>query len=183
MRLRFLAGVLGAVALVAAVAYYAGFVYYSGELASLEGRQFVSAELGLSFRFPGAYTLTQLSAPGAETLMLIRREDVVAPEAGEGPTAITIALYDNPGGIRADTWAREDARSNFALSRDGTLSPQRLAGKDGVSFGWSGLYEGKTVAVSAPPRLYAFSVTWMTAEDAILRDFDALLASVRLENE
>lgn len=96
-------------------------------------------------------------------------------EGGEGPTAITVEAYQNPTGLSAEKWAEQN--TNWTVSSK-NLQPASVANQDGISFNWDGLYQGKTIIVTKGKLAYAFSVTWLTPEDQLIKDFDMVLNSV-----
>lgn len=97
--------------------------------------------------------------------------------AREGPTAITIDAYPNPDRLTAEDWVRED--TNWTV-RTSDAAPIGRGSLTGVTYTWSGLYEGKTVVVTHEERAYVFTVTWMAPTDPILAEFDRVLSSVEL---
>lgn len=83
--------------------------------------------------------------------------------AREGPTSISIEIYANP-----------EYFPNLYLANNGT-STEKINGEEGIGYTWSGLYEGKTIVVTKGNQNYAFSVTWLTKEDKLLKDFEKLI--------
>lgn len=94
--------------------------------------------------------------------------------AREGPTGVTIEVYENDKPSAPEEWAKQD--SNWSIGNK-QLSNVMVGYEKGVSYNWSGLYEGKSVIVTQGNVTYVFSVTWMSPEDQILKDFDMILAS------
>lgn len=92
----------------------------------------------------------------------------------EGPTSITVDVYQNEKSLTAQEWVAQDATWPLATSE---LSDVIVAGKDGVTYNWSGLYEGTSLVFTEGTYVYVFSVTRMTPEDALLANFDSILAS------
>lgn len=141
---------------------------------------------GISFAYPTLYYLRESEAGTAErpqgSVVLVEDTpenrdllDGVSTEPREGPTSITIDVYENPDGLSAEAWAERD--TNWTVSSRAT-STVSVGGFEGISFQWDGLYAGKTVIVAADGKAYVFSVTWMTDQDRIIADFNALLQTV-----
>jgi hypothetical protein len=148
---------------------------------------FTSDELGVRFRYPDLYYLREAEVGTAarpqRAIVLVEDTqenrdllDGVPTAAREGPTSIMIDVYANPRDLSARDWAL--AQTNW-IARAGPLTPVEVAGEAGISYGWDGLYAGRSAIVTRAGHAYVFSVTWMTDQDRILEDYEALLASVR----
>lgn len=153
-----------------------------------EVQTYANTDYGLSFAYPLNYYLKERNAGTAErpqlSLVLVEdtqeNRDVIeghSTEARDGPTAITVDAYPNPDRLTADDWVRADTNWTIRTSEAAPIGKGKITG---VTYTWSGLYEGKTVVVTNGIKAYVFSVTWMTPTDPILVDFDALLSSVEL---
>ncbi len=144
-----------------------------------------SDKYGISFSYPETYQLTEMHAEGSamrehHTIVLQQKTDLPAPEGGEGPPSITIDIYQNNLDNRAtEDWIRGDSRSNFKLG-DGTIASTTIDGKPALSYRWSGLYEGTTVAMARPDWIYAFNVTYLEMGADIIQDFVALRENVQI---
>lgn len=145
-----------------------------------------SESYGISFAYPAVYYLRASDAgspdrpQGSIVLVADTQEnrdllDGVSTEPREGPTSMTIDIYENPDGLSADAWAERD--TNWTVSSRATTTVS-VGGFQGTSFLWDGLYQGKTIIVAAGDKAYVFSVTWMTESDRIRTDFNALLETV-----
>lgn len=143
--------------------------------------RYSSEALGLSFAFPGRYDLTEkdLSSGHRNRHSLVLIEDgYVPPQDGEGPTAVTIDVFQNDlDGYTASGFATGASDSNWKLG-PGALTPRTVGGEEGVEYTWSGLYEGRSVVVARPDYVYMFSVTRMGEDDPILEAFDRVLETV-----
>ncbi len=142
---------------------------------------YFSDRFNLSFSYPVWYKLSDrdISSGSRVRHSIVMTPDLV-PEVqnGEGPTAITVDIFQNDlDEFTAERFATTTSDSNWKLG-DGRLIPATVDGKEGVSYTWSGLYEGKSVVIARPDYVYMFSVTWLTPEDEILGLFDDLLRSV-----
>ncbi|HEY4516706.1 MAG TPA: hypothetical protein VJG64_02065 [Candidatus Paceibacterota bacterium] len=113
-------------------------------------------------------------------ITLMRKEDLPLPEGGEGPSAITIDVYQNDlDHLGAEAWARNTSSSNFKLG-DGRFSSTTVSDLPALSYLWSGLYEGTTIVVAQPKWIYAFSVTYLEMGASIVQDFVTVRDSVRI---
>jgi hypothetical protein len=147
-------------------------------------RSYSSDKYGVSFIYPDEYQLTEFDAPGSalreqHTIVLQHTDDLPAPEGGEGPPSITIDIYQNNlDNQTTEGWIRSDSRSNFKLG-EMTLASTTIDGKQALSYRWSGLYEGTTVATAEKDWIYAFNVTYLEMGADIIQDFVTLRESVR----
>lgn len=174
------------VVLAIAIGAYA-FVYQSPSLDSGQNvsglERYTNATYGLSFSYPAAYVLTERDAPGSElrkhhSIVLIHKENLPLPSAGEGPPSITIDIYQNNLDKQTtETWIRNSKESNFKLG-DGTIASTTLSGLPALSYRWSGLYEGTTIVTANDTWIYALSVTYLEMGAPIVQDFVSIRDSV-----
>lgn len=146
-----------------------------------------NAEYALSFQYPSNLYLHERTDAGTSerpqlSLFLVadtqENRDLLSgktTEPREGPTGITVDVYQNPEKLSATDWLKSDTTWTVANS---TAEPVTVGSHEGVSFTWSGLYEGKTVLFTQGDKAYVFTVTWMTPDDQIIRDFDMILNSL-----
>lgn len=92
----------------------------------------------------------------------------------EGPTTITLNVYNNAKKLTGEQWAKQDGNWNIGSKQ---ISIATAGGLQGVAYTWSGLYEGERVIITKGGEVYVFTVTWITPEDQILKDFDMILKS------
>lgn len=148
-------------------------------------KTYTNPKYGLSFSYPENYQLTEHDAEGSaqrehHVIVLMRTEDLPLPEAGEGPPSITIEMFQNNlDSQTTEGWIRGSSASNFKLG-EGRLSEISLDGKPALSYRWSGLYEGTTVAIAQPRWIYAFSVTYLEPGADIVQDFVTVRDSVKI---
>lgn len=141
--------------------------------------QYSSDVYGLSFAYSSEYVLEEREVgPDRHTITLIRKEDVAPRENSEGPTAITVDIF----GVASEaepllSWLAKTPESNFSLGT-GSHASSALAGREAVSYSWSGLYEGDSVATQSKGRVFDFSVTYLAPGDQIRKDFATLLETV-----
>ncbi len=173
------------IACAAALLLVGGYIVFQGNFFQ-EGEEEASGlkyeKHGVSFSYPAQYVLEERTQGNAErayqTVTLVNRSDLPAPEGGEGPTAIAVEIFENPEEYDLPAWIRGMSHSNFKLSRDEALTEVEVSGEPALRYSWSGLYEADAVALLHGGRVYLFSGTWMTAKDGIRKDFEALLNSV-----
>src|SRR3989344_3816751 len=147
---------------------------------------YTSEKYGISFTYPSTYQLSEREAPGSalrehHTITLMRTVDLPAPEGGEGPPAISIDIYQNNLDKQTtEGWIRGSSNWNFKLSPEGRLASTTIDGKPALSYRWSGLYEGTTIALAQPNWIYAFTVTYLEPGADIVQDFVTVRDSVRI---
>ncbi len=141
----------------------------------------------LSFEYPDTYVLSERDGSGEAERghHMISLIDKVAasniPEGGEGPTAITIDIYQNRlDRLSLESWIHTNAESGFKQSVDGVLSSSTISGVPAISYTWDGLYRGESVVFMHRERIYKVSVTYLTPSDQIRADFERVLASIGL---
>lgn len=143
---------------------------------------FDSAEFGLSFQYPEAKepVIQNASKAGEEMLsVVLLPKGYVPPQGGEGPPAVAVSKYSNPKNLSIEEWVKTDARSNWQLAaQDGGLGSTSVGGNDALAYRHSGLYETSAVVAAHEGYIYLFTAQWMSAEDPIHAEFEALLRSV-----
>ena len=187
---------------IAVVVVFGAFALFGGQQVPLVGNQLPAGQEGKASMVAYANEAYDLAFEYPSNLFLYEREDAGTPERPqlalflvedtqenrdvlegrtteprEGPTGITVDAYQNPDQLSARAWAETDTNWTVVTAEASDIT---VAGREGISFTWSGLYEGKTVVVTEGDKAYVFSVTWMTPEDQILRDFDMVLNSLQL---
>jgi hypothetical protein len=146
--------------------------------------RFEDKELSLAFSYSPDYTLEkrEIEVGGAmATYLTLIPADYVPPQGGEGPPALTVAVYPNPQGKPLADWLA--GMTNAAPTPTGgwDFSEATIDGRDGLAYTSTGLYESDNVAVAANGNIYVFSAAWMTREDRTLNELDTLLRSVNLD--
>lgn len=182
---------------VALIVVIGGFVFFAGQsvpmapqLAQNELKAsmvpYANEDYNLSFQYPSNLYLYERSGAGAPerpqiALFLVENtqenRDLLegkATEPREAPTGITVDVYQNPNQLSASDWVQNDTNWTVATS---SAEPITIGDRTGVTYTWSGLYEGKTVVFTEGDKAYVFSVTSLTADDQILRDFEMVLNS------
>ncbi|MBP6888405.1 MAG: hypothetical protein KBC21_01760 [Candidatus Pacebacteria bacterium] len=93
----------------------------------------------------------------------------------EPPTTMTLDVYTNPDNLEPRKLLEGYTPYMFAKGEGRQLV---LGGVPAQLFEWDGLYKGRSIMVTRNGFTYVFSVTAITQEDQILKDFDLLLSSV-----
>lgn len=142
---------------------------------------------GLTFDYPNYYRVDEREVGNGErghwSVVLVDARLPEPPVGGEGPTTINVDIYQNNLDKQTvEEWVKNTNDSNFKLSPDGKLESFTFGGAPALSYTWDGLYRGETVAVAKGDYIYAFSVTTITPEDEIRRDFYRLLETVDIAN-
>jgi|GEM_PF-2033668 len=149
------------------------------------GTEMFETASGLTFTYPDTYTAVSpemLDLSAEEVVNLFDKDDyrelMESTEPREGPTAITLQVFDNPENQAAGEWIMEHAQTVNYNPDLGRLQPREIAREDGVAYRFTGLYEGDAAAFTAGGKLYLFTVTWMGPNDQIREDFEGVLSSI-----
>ncbi len=144
-------------------------------------------KLGIRFEYPAYYLLTEAteseSVYGKWNLTLVedtkenRAMFASSSPARDGPTSITVDVYENTDTLTADSWVKTSSFSNYSLSV-GDLQPTTLAERAAYSYTWSGLYEARSIVAATEDYVYSFSLQYLTPDDLILRNFERMIQSV-----
>lgn len=157
------------------------------QIASSTIKNYSSPEYGLSFQYPDGYILLEheVGSPESPQKAIVIVEDNKSnrdilegkvPEVGEGPTNITIDIFQNTKKLSVEDWVTEKA--SWILQNE-KKEPITISGKPGFTYFWDRLFAGKSSIVTENNRTYIFSVTWITPEDKMLKDFQKILDSVK----
>jgi hypothetical protein len=151
-------------------------------------QKYSNSEYGLSFTYPSNYLLEESDSLGSgmrkhHIINLINKKDLPAPEGGEGAPSIIIGIYQNNLDKQTtEQWIRNSSDSNFKLG-EGRLSTTTISGLPALSYRWSGLYEGTTIAVAEPNWVYSFTVDYLEMGDQIVQDFVSVRDSIKIFNK
>jgi hypothetical protein len=145
-------------------------------------QKYSSSQYGISFSYPENYVLSEQDISNPElqahhSIILMRKEDLPPPVDGEYPPSITIDIYPNTSGT-AEAWARTSPQSNFN-SGEKVISNLTIAGEPAISYRWSGLYEGTTIATVKSNTLYVLTVTYLEMGAPIVQDFVTIRDSIK----
>lgn len=157
--------------------------------APVEGQPVVEAysseAYGIAFEYPAEYVLTESEQGNGErahyAIVLVEPQDVEVPENGEGPTAITVNIYQNNlDDLSLMEWVTGSSFSNYKLGPM-THASTSVDGVEAVQYSWDGLYTGETTAFLYEGNVIAVSVTYFTPTDAKVVAYRALLGSIELQ--
>lgn len=184
--------VRGGLALVVLVAFYLlGSLYVTKETEEKKQAMasYTSTPAALSFEYPKGYYVFEKQV-GTETnpqTTIVLVEDTeehrnvvnnITEDAREWPTMITIDAYVNTKGLAPEVWAQQE--TTWKVS-DKILRPAIIGVRPAVQYDWSGLYEGTSTIITSDTYAYVVSVTWMSADDQIRKDYAALLQTLVFE--
>ncbi len=156
-----------------------GYVAYQNLVTPMT--PFENAAYRISFSYPGNYAVEERDTPGRHTIVLTDKEALAAaPQNGEGPTAITFDVFENPQGLSPEQWVRTNPASNFQLSPNQQLATATQGGAESVAYQWDGLYRGESYVFENGTEIVMASVTVLTPEDQIRRDFERILRTLVL---
>ncbi len=144
---------------------------------------YVSDTFGIAFSYPEGYVMKEIDADTKErrhtTITLVRQEEQLPPENGEGPPGIALDFYQNDlDRMTLNGWLNT-APSNFKLG-SGAYASTTVAGIEAVQYRWSGLYEGETTAFLHKDNVVAVSVTFFSPEDELVAVYRALVRTLEL---
>lgn len=172
---------IAALVFAAIIIAVAGF-YIASQKA--EDKTYTNAEYGVSFAYPGEYELREEKVTEGQsgTVVVIHERGVNIPENGEGPTAITVAMYDKgTSTLSLLPWIRTSPYSNFSLAKQADPGVTQVGGQDGYLYTWDGLYQGTTVVTEHKGNIIMLSVTYDGETDMEKREaFTALVESLEL---
>jgi hypothetical protein len=138
-------------------------------------------EYGFSFTYPDHYFIEERQMEtGSQRhpeVVLIRAEDIIPPEGGEGPPSIVVQIFRGESNV--NRWITTSQWSNWRQAISATSSTT-LGGSEAQKFSWDGLYVGETIAVEHRGNILAFSGSHIHPDDPIRNDFNSLIGSVRL---
>ena len=171
-------------ALIILAILFAGYFLYTGQATEPDGgKTYANASYGISFAYPDTYVLEEREVGNAEryhfaiTLMdRIASENI--PQNGEGPTSITIDIFQNNlDKLSTEAWVKGNSNSNFKLSADGLLTSTTVAGREALHYTWDGLYRGESTVFAHKDNIVMLSVTYLSPTDTIVSNFANVLAS------
>lgn len=176
-----LIGILSAIVVV-----LTAILYISPAQKIVSPKEYTNAALGIAFSYPANYVVEEREAGNGErrhySIMLADEQALAqAPINGEGPTAITFDFYQN----NLDTLSVADfvtmrAESNYKLSTGEKIAPLVLDGREAFTYSWDGLYRGISGAIAHGDWILVASVTTLTPEDQIAKDFRSIIEGIRL---
>ena len=163
-------------------------ITHSGTVITEQGttNTYSNGTYGITFTYPNSYILTEKDSTTGDklhTITLIAKADATPMNAsstpGEGPTAITFDFYKNADNKTLANWVKETNDSNFNLG-DGVATPVNIAGVPALTYSWSGLYGGNTI-VFAHTNIVMASMTYLTYQDPIWKDFGSIIQSLKFQ--
>lgn len=143
-----------------------------------------SVQDGITFSYPAHYTLQlhelDITTMTGKYLTLIPSEAQI-PVGGEGPPSITVGIFENPQKTPLADWLKIITNGAPMPASGWDFAEGTVAGENAIAYTATGLYESDNVAVAHGTRVYLFSASWMTRDEATLKDLEFLLQSVRFK--
>lgn len=138
---------------------------------------------GIAFNFPENYEISDrdINAKHHTILIVDKVASSSVPADSEGPTAITIDIFNSPSTLAADRWIKNTQESNYKLSNDAALATTTVSTIPAFAYPWSGLYQATSIVFPHASRIYMMSVTYDAPSDLIVKDFAGIVASVQLD--
>lgn len=158
-----------------------------GDIHEDENVAYENTVYGIGFSYPDNYVITERDMPGSaerghHVITLMDRTAANIPVGGEGPTTITVEVFQNNIDTQTpENWIKNTSVSNYKLSTDGIIKQGFIVGTPSLTYTWDGLYRGESTVIEHRDNVVVFSVTTMTATDQIRYDFDGVLSSVTLK--
>ncbi len=140
-----------------------------------------SEQHGLSFSYSDRYKIEERDIEVNGTMahfITLTRKDEVAPENGEGGPAINVAIFSDLGEKPLADWLSGITNSTPMPTTGWDYQEGTIAGETAIFYSSTGLYEADNAAVARDGKAYLISAGWLTREDQILKDYDALLQSL-----
>jgi hypothetical protein len=150
---------------------------------------YANSVYGISFQYPSKYVLEEKKlndAQGKRTVLtLITKSDkeLLAQIQGpsEGPTSITFEIYEGAAKKQGvGTWVRTNKASNFDLSKSKQYASTSVQSIEAVAYSWDGLFAANTVVFPYRDNIVKATMTYITTQDAIWRDFGTIIQSIKL---
>lgn len=174
-----------AIAAILAVASYWLYPASPEKLTPMNSKTYESARYGIAFQYPPKYRLSQRDESGPDgehhVITLIDESFFPLPENGEGPTGITVDIFENDRkSLSSEDFIRTVRASKYELG-DGVLATTSYGGVTGLEYGWSGLYQGRSLVVARPGYVFMFSATHDKPDEATISDFSRIVEAVVLK--
>lgn len=139
---------------------------------------YANGTYGISFPYSDAYLVSEGERGTPQhphyAIVLTHKDDVTLPVGGEGPTTITIDIYDVDSLTTLEQWLATTPESNLGLGSGKTI-PLVVGEQDALTYRWSGLYEGITTVLLHNERIVTLTVTYLSPEDQIIKDYQVLV--------
>lgn len=135
----------------------------------------------ISFGLPEGYKTFEVtdSVNSRHSVVLTREDSGSLPENGEGPTSISIDIFEVPVTTDVEQWIRNTSFSNFNLAT-GEITDTVIDTLLAKRYSWDGLYSGRSVVLEHNGRIIMASGTYLTPQDPIYADFERVISSIRL---
>jgi hypothetical protein len=174
---------IGLVIIIVAVTAFFIFHRPSAPITSKGQLTFSNNEYGFSFSYPMDYIITERSDVPEHSITLERKEDALATQADEGPAVITIQIIPNPTSTPLLEWLTDNTNySNYAypylLNTAATTTTVGNSATPGLIYNWGGEIYGENLAFALKGNIVIFTGEYGSPDDAIKKDFDALIKTI-----
>lgn len=148
----------------------------------VEAQTYSSRDHDFTFPVPKGYSYIEAKDPtsGRESIIVSRTKDKDVPEAGEGPTAVSVDVFTKPSSLDPQAWVRSNNVSNFNLAV-GDMGETSVDGVEALAYEWDGLYRGRSVVFEYNGNIILISGTYLETSDPIYKYFDEVVSSFELE--
>ena len=139
-------------------------------------------QYGISFAYPSYYALSEVTDARTDTFSAtLISASATIPINSEGPPSISMEAFPNLAHVPLEQWlVAHAAQSNYLLPGVSSTSIT-VAGLPAISYIWSGLYNGRSVAFSSGDNIFIFTGTYDSPEDQIKKDFDVFLGTIKIK--
>lgn len=144
---------------------------------------------GFSFSYPAgkdAYVVVRPEDSVREDLVFVESvfdtQEYAALQASqvatEAPASLAVEVFRNPMNLDPETWIRENSRSNFSLSLDGTISKKKIGLTDFLAYQYDGLYRTDAYVYGQEGYIYVFHNMWSEAESTMKKDMEKVISTI-----
>lgn len=143
-----------------------------------------SKSLGVSFSYPANYAVEEHDGDeysSKATVNLYSKATYAAKQKGQNvalETVIRFSVYDNPKGLPALAWIKQNAdKYNFK----GEYSALQIDNREAISYSWTGLGGADIVLLSSDDKksIYYFEINYINSLDEMRNDFRQIVETVR----
>jgi hypothetical protein len=144
---------------------------------------------GISFRYPDKYDRDEKDINDAQgkrhviTLVTKADKELLSQIEGptDGPTAITVTIVEKAAAKQSlSQWVRTSNLSNFKLAPSHSYASSSVNSLEAVAYSWDGLYQANTIVFPYRENIVMLTMTYITNQDAIWKDFASVIQSLKL---
>lgn len=159
-----------------------GAVYLFKQSKPAETKTFSSTIMPVSFQYREGYVVLEKDdkitiMTEKDYLSILNNERV----GGEGPESITIRAIDNPNNPSPLKWAEQYPPQSGYNLKTSDVTDITVSGFPAISYEAEGLYHSRNIIIGTAFRLYYVLGTYLDNNSAIYKDFDPLVASLKVK--